>query len=68
MRRRELIRYFPPAMGATVVGLLCGIYLMVCAEVRCMSGELLDNLALPILVFALGWMFYHRIGSKRNRS
>lgn len=67
VRRRELIRYFPPAMGATAVGLLCGVYLMLAAEFQWVSRTVLDDLALPVVIFALGWMFYHRIGSRRNR-
>jgi hypothetical protein len=68
MRRRELLRFFPPAMGATAVGLLCGIFLALGAEFQWMSGALLDNLALPVMIAALGWMFYNRMGSRRNRT
>ena len=67
MRRRELLRFFPAAMGATVVGLLMGLYLMLGAELHWMSPALLDDLALPVIVAASGWMFYNRMSSKRNR-
>ena len=66
-RRRELMQFFPPALGATVVGLLCGMFLALGAEFQWMSGALLDDLALPVMLAALAWMFYNRIGSKRNR-
>ena len=66
-RRRELMQFFPPALGATVVGLLCGMFLALGAEFQWMSGELLDNLALPVMIAALWWMFYNRMGSKRNK-
>ena len=67
IRRRELVRFFPPAIGATAVGLLCGIYLMLGAEFRWISPEILDDVALPLMIAALGWIFYNRMGSKRNR-
>jgi hypothetical protein len=67
-RRRELLRFFPPAMGATGVALLCGVFLALGAEFQWMSGALLDNLALPVMIAALGWMFYNRMGSRRNRA
>ena len=67
LRRRELLRFFPPAIAATAVGLLCGLYLMLGAEFRWVSPELLDDLALPLMIAALGWIFYNRMGSKRNR-
>jgi len=67
MRRRDLLRYFPPAVGATAVGLLSGVYLMLSAEFRWVSPALLDDLALPIVAAALGWIFYNRMGAKRNR-
>lgn len=54
VRRRELLRYFPPAMGATTVGLLSGVYLMLGAEFRWVSPALLDDLALPSMISALG--------------
>ena len=67
MRRRELLRFFPPAMGATLVGLLAGLYLALGAEFRWVSPALLDDLALPIIAAALWWIFYNRMSSKRNR-
>ena len=67
MCRRELLQFFPPAVGATVVGLLCGAYLMLGAEFRWVSPALLDDLALPIMAAALGWIFYNRMGARRNR-
>jgi fucose 4-O-acetylase-like acetyltransferase len=66
-RRRELLRFLPPALGATAVGLLCGLFLALGAEFQWISGALLDDLALPIMIAALAWMFYNRMGSKRNR-
>ena len=66
-RRRELLQFFPPALGATAVVLLSGMFLALGAEFQWMSGELLDNLALPVMIAALWWMFYNRMGSKRNR-
>lgn len=67
MRRRELIRFLPPALGASAVGLLSGIYLTFGAEYHWVSPALLDDLALPVMIAALAWMFYNRMGSKRNR-
>jgi predicted lipid-binding transport protein (Tim44 family) len=67
LRRRELLRFFAPAMGATAVGLLAGLYLMLGAEFRWASSQLLDDLALPVIAAASWWMFYNRMGSKRNR-
>jgi hypothetical protein len=61
-----LLRFFPPALGATVVGLLSGVFLALGAEYHWMSASLLDDLALPVMIAALGWMFYNRMGSKRN--
>jgi hypothetical protein len=29
-----------------------------------MSGSLLDDLVLPVMIGALAWMFYNRIGSR----
>ena len=55
-------------MGATVVGLLVGLYLMLGAELHWVSPALLDDLALPVIVAASGWMFYNRMSSKRNRA
>ena len=54
-------------MGATAVGLLSGVYLMLSAEFRWVAPELLDDLALPIMAAALWWIFYNRMGAKRNR-
>ena len=68
MRRRELLRFFPAAIGATVAALLAGLYLILGAEYRWVSGELLDNLALPLVIVALAWIFYNRMGSGRNRT
>ena len=67
LRRRELIRFFPPAIGATAVALLCGLYLLLGAEFHWVSPALLDDLALPLMLAALGWIFYNRMGAKRNR-
>ena len=67
VRRRELLQFFPPAIAATAVALLCGLYLMLGAEFRWVAPELLDDLALPLMIAALGWIFYNRMGSKRNR-
>jgi hypothetical protein len=61
-----LLRFFPPALGATAVGLLSGAFLALGAEYHWMSPSLLDDLALPVMIAALGWMFYNRMGSKRN--
>ena len=66
-RRRELVQILPPALGATAVGLLCGIFLALGAEFHWVSPALLDDLALPVMIAALAWMFYNRMGSKRNR-
>jgi hypothetical protein len=44
------------------------MFLALGAEFQWMSGALLDNLALPVLIAALGWMFYNRMGSRRNRA
>lgn len=68
LRRRELLRFFPAAIGATAVGLLVGIYLMLGAEFQWVSPALLDDLALPLMIAALGWIFYNRMGAKRNRA
>ena len=67
LRRRELIRFFPPAIAATAVALFCGLYLLLGAEFRWVSPALLDDLALPIMLAALAWVFYNRMGAKRNR-
>ena len=67
LRRRELIRFFPSAIGATAVALLCGVYLMLGAEFHWVSPALLDDLALPIIIAAVAWVFYNRMGAKRNR-
>ena len=68
VRRRELIRFFPAALGATVAALLAGAYLLLSAEFRWVSGELLDDLALPVVVVALAWVFHNRMGSGRNKA
>ena len=44
-----------------------GLYLMLGAELHWVSPALLDDLALPVIVAASGWMFYNRMSSKRNR-
>lgn len=67
-RRQELLRFFPPALGATVVGLLSGVFLVAGAEYRWVSPELLDDLALPVMIASLWWIFHNRMGSKRNRA
>ena len=61
-----MLRFFPPALGATVVGLLSAVFLALGAEYHWVSPSLLDDLALPVMIAALGWMFYNRMGSKRN--
>lgn len=68
VRRRELLRFFPAAIGATAAALLAGLYLILSAEFRWVSGELLDDLAFPVVIVALAWTFYHRMGSGRNRA
>lgn len=67
VRRRELLRFFPPAIGATAVGVLAGLYLMLGAEFGWVSPALLDDLALPVIAAASWWMFYNRMSTKRNR-
>jgi hypothetical protein len=67
MRRRELLHFFPPAIAASVVGLLCGVYLALGAEFHWVSPALLDDLAAPVMIAALWWIFCNRMGSKRNR-
>jgi hypothetical protein len=68
VRRRELLRFFPAAIGATAAALLAGAYLLLGAEFRWVSGELLDDLALPVVIAGLWWIFHNRMGSKRNRA
>jgi hypothetical protein len=68
LRRRELLRFFPAAMGATMVALLSGVYLALGAEFRWVSPSLLDDVALPVMVAALWWVFHNRMGSRRNRA
>ena len=68
MRRRALLRFFPAAIGATAAALLVGLYLILGAEYRWVSGELLDDLALPLVLVSLAWIFYNRMGSGRNRA
>ena len=68
LRRRELLRFFPPAFAATVVGLLSGAYLALGAEYHWVSPSLLDDLAFPVMIAAMWWIFHNRMGSKRNRT
>lgn len=67
LNRRELMPFFPQALGATAVAFLTGVWLVLASEFRWVSGELLDNLCVPLSIAALGWVFYHRMGSRRSR-
>jgi uncharacterized membrane protein len=66
VRRRELVRFFPAAIGATLAALLAGLYLILSAEFRWVSGELLDNVALPVVIAGLWWIFHNRMSAGRN--
>ena len=68
VRRSELRRFLPPALAASAVGVLAGLFLLLGAEFRWVSGSLLDDAALPLAIAALWWVFHNRIGSKRNRA
>jgi hypothetical protein len=67
LRDRTLVEFLPPALGATAAAFLAGLWLLLAAEFRWVSGEWLDNLAPFLGAAALWWMFHNRLGSARNR-
>lgn len=67
-RRPELKPFFPAAAAATAVALLSGVFLALGAEFGWISNLLLDDLTLPVMIAALWWSFYNRLGSRRNRT
>ena len=66
-RNAALIRFLPPALGATAAAFLAGTWLVLASEFRWVQGELLDNLSPFVFVAAVWWMFRNRMGSARNR-
>jgi hypothetical protein len=66
-RDATLIRFLPPALGATAAAFLAGAWLVLASEHRWLQGELLDNLSPIVFVAAVWWMFRNRLGSARNR-
>lgn len=66
-RDARLVRFLPPALGATAAAFLAGLWLVLAAEFRWIEGEYLDNLSPFVFVAALWWMFRNRMGSARNR-
>ena len=66
-RDARLVRFLPPALGATAAAFLAGLWLVLAAEFRWIEGEFLDNLSPVVFLAALWWMFHNRMGSARNR-
>jgi hypothetical protein len=66
-RDARLVRFLPPALGATAAAFLAGLWLVLAAEFRWIEGEVLDNLSPFVFAAALWWIFHNRMGSGRNR-
>lgn len=67
LRRKELMQFLPPALGATAAAFMSGVYLVCAAEFRWVDGELLDTLSGPVALAAAWWVFHNRMSSGRNR-
>jgi hypothetical protein len=66
-RDASLLRFLPPALGATAAAFLAGLWLLLAAEFRWIPGESLDNLSPLVFAAAVWWMIRNRMGSARNR-
>ena len=57
----------PSALAATAVAFLAGCFLCLGAEFGWLSKPLLDDIAMPIALAALGWVFFNRLTSRVRR-
>ncbi len=56
----------PAALAATAVAFLAGCFLCFGAEFGWLSKRLLDDIAIPVALAALAWVFINRLTSRRH--
>ncbi len=66
-RDERLRRFLPAALAATGAAFFAGLWLMLAAEYRWISGQLLDNASPIVLIAALWWIYRNRLRSPGNR-
>jgi amino acid transporter len=65
-KRPRLRDNFPVAILATTVAFLAGVWLVCASEYRWVDGGTLDTIALPVVIAALLWVWWNRLGRKRD--